>query len=73
MEMKDAILRIIFANLGNKLESTPHYTSAREIAEMMKEFIEWLRIPDTLNTNCNNMLTNDALFSYWHTEIYKKQ
>ena len=39
--MTNAILKIIYANLGNKLGSTPHFTSAREIAEMMSEFVEW--------------------------------
>ena len=66
--MKEVILEIF--------EKHPKFfpdLAAKEIAEMMTAFIQWIRMPNTLNSNCNNWLTTDALFSYWHTEIYKKE
>jgi len=67
--MKEAILEIL--RKGNDVHE---FTS--EIAEMMTAFIEWIRTSDTLDNNINDWIcgkiTNDKLFTYWHTEIYKK-
>lgn len=87
--MKDTILKIIFNHIGNVVESTPHYQSASEIAEMMTAFIEWVGLEygfHTLDIREIDMkwlhplysdkwkeYTTEELFTYWHTEIYKKQ
>ena len=75
-DMRGIILRIIFANLGNKLESTPHFTSAREIAEMMSEFIEWTSSEYFDGTRWwiegQEGMTTDELFTYWKENIKKQ-
>ena len=86
--MKDIILKIIFANLGNKLESMPYYASAREIAEMITTFIKWLIdeqeiflgdlseryiTKDNIVVDGKKSLTIDELFTYWKDNVYKKQ
>ena len=67
--MKETIRKIIW-------DEPNVSTSAKEIAEMMTAFIEWIRTSDTLDNNINDWIcgkiTNDKLFTYWHTEIYKK-
>jgi hypothetical protein len=74
--MKEAIISILIEH-DLDFDKTPFYHSAKEIAEMMTAFIEWIRTSDTLDNNINDWIcgkiTNDKLFTYWHTEIYKKQ
>lgn len=75
--MKDTILKIIFNHIGNVVESTPHYQSASEIAEMMTAFIEWSN--DHFyggirwHVDGQDEMTTDELFTYWKETVYKKQ
>ena len=86
--MKDTILKIIFNHIGNVVESTPHYQSASEIAEMMTAFHVWYVwqqdfFPQIVGLETqyfdyygkvrkNECIIFNELFTYWHTEIYKK-
>jgi hypothetical protein len=83
--MEDATLEILKKNYGF---TGQNIMSAKEIAEMMTAFIKWLIddqeiflgdlseryiTNDTISVNGKTLLTIDELFTYWHTEIYKKQ
>ena len=85
--MKEAIISILIEH-DLDFDKTPFYHSAKEIAEMMTAFIKWLIdgqeiflgdlseryiTNDTISVNGKTLLTIDELFTYWHTEIYKKQ
>ena len=70
------ILQINYGKLGQNI------TSAKEIAEMMKEFIEWkddLQRTGTIFYNLDKSysygdddLNIENLFNYWYGNIYKK-
>jgi hypothetical protein len=86
--MKEKILEILI----DKIKATPHDyyptgiegipQSAREIAGMVKEFIEWMTCNHVFRaTNYSSVLytiysdcheyTLDELFNYWYDNIYK--
>lgn len=83
--MKDVILEILL----DKVKATAHDfyptsieglpQSAREIAELMTAFIEWIRRnadgegTDEWFIGDDKLYTLEELFTFWHTEIYKKQ
>ena len=92
--MKDAILEILL----NKVKATAHDfyptgieglpQSAREIAELMTEFIEWIGLEYgfhslaireidmkwlyPLDLDEDKEYTTNELFTYWHDNVYKK-
>ena len=75
--MKDAIRKVIWDNPSVQ-------DSAREIAELMTAFIEWIESTN-YKKHSNNMFalwlddkgvtwqTTDELFTYWKDNVYKKQ
>lgn len=84
--MKDKILEILI----DKIKATPHDfyptgieglpQSAREIADMVQKFVEWLAENHVehhpkfnvwiRHENWKERLTFDELFSYWFENIY---
>ena len=91
--MTDKILEILI----DKIKATPHDyyptgiegipQSAREIADMVKAFTEWLIIEqeifmgelsekyiinDNIHVNGKRLETLDELFDYWYDNIRKK-
>ena len=73
--MEEKILKIINNRISTFLsnpESQQRENAAKEITEMMMEFISWLReITPTFRAR-RHLFTNTELFQYWLTNIKSK-